>query len=46
MDERMSRGTALDLPQTDKVPAFEIPIAVFEFPQRRVWRASVEDVAH
>jgi hypothetical protein len=37
MDERMSRGTSLDLPQANKIPALEVSIAVFELPQRRVW---------
>jgi hypothetical protein len=46
VDERMSRGTSLDLPQPDEVPALEITVAVLELPQRRVRRASMKYVAH
>ena len=46
MDQSMARGSALDLSQTDEIPPFEIAVPMFEFPEGRVGRARVEDVAH
>ena len=46
MDERMSRGTSLDLSQADQITTLEVAIAVLELPQWSVWGSSVEDIAH
>ena len=46
MDQSMARGSALDLSQTDEIPPSEIAVPMFEFPEGRVGRARVEDVAH
>lgn len=46
MDERVPRGPSLDLPQSHQVPALEAAVAVFEFPQWRVRRPGVENIAH
>lgn len=46
MDQSMPRRSSLDLPETYEVASFEVPVSVFELPQRRVWRACVEDIAH
>jgi hypothetical protein len=46
MNQRMAGSTPLDLAQANQIAALEVAIAVLEFPQRRVWRAGVEDVAH
>ena len=45
VDERVPRSSTFDLPQPHQVPALEVPVAVFEFPERRIRRARVEDVA-
>lgn len=46
VDECVPRGSSFDLAQAYKIAALEIPIAVLEFPERRVWRPCVKDVAH
>lgn len=46
MDERMSRCAALDLTQAYQVAALEVSVTMLEFPERRVGRSCVKDVAH
>lgn len=46
MDKSMSRGTALYFAQPDQVAFLEAAVAVFKFPQSRLGRACMEDVAH
>jgi hypothetical protein len=46
MDQGMTRRSSLDLSQSNKITAFKIPVAVFEFPERRVRRSGVEDIAN
>jgi len=44
MNQSMSRGSTFDLSKTNEVSSLEITIAMFEFPQGRLGRASVEDI--
>jgi hypothetical protein len=46
MNQCLSRCSSLDLSQTGKVTSLEATLAMFEFPQRRVGRCRVKDVAH
>lgn len=46
MDERMARGSALDLSQADEISPFEIAIPMFELPECRIGRTGVENIAH
>jgi hypothetical protein len=41
----MTGGTPFDFPQTDQVSTFEVPVTMFEFPQRGVGLTCVEHVA-
>lgn len=46
VNERVPRGSSFDLAQAYKIPALEVPVPVLELPEGRVWRSSVEHVAH
>lgn len=46
VDQGVAGSSALDFPQTHQITPFEVTIAVFEFPKRRVGGSGVKDVAH
>lgn len=46
MDQGVTGSSALDFAQTHQITPFEVTIAMFEFPKRRVGGSGVEDVAH
>ena len=46
MDQGVTGSSALYFPQTHQITPFEVAIAMFEFPKRRVGGSGVEDVAH
>lgn len=46
MNECVSGCSSLDLSESNQITSFEVSIAMFEFPERRVGRASMEHVAY
>jgi hypothetical protein len=46
MDQCLSRCSPLNLSQTGKITSLEAPLAMFEFPQWRIGRCRMKDVAH
>ncbi len=46
MNKGMPRSTSLDFSKTNQISAFEVSVAVFELPERRVRGSGVENVAH
>jgi hypothetical protein len=45
VDQSVSGCTAFNLSKPNKIAAFEIAITVLEFPQWRLWRTRMEDIA-
>lgn len=46
MYECMPRGSSFDLAQAYEISALKVPVSMLELPQGRIWRSSVENVAH
>lgn len=46
VDQRMSGCATFDFSQANQIASFEVAVAVFKFPQRRVWRTGMEHIAH
>lgn len=44
MHKRVAAGATFDLPQTDKIAAFEVAITMLEFPKGGVGIAGMENI--